>query len=136
MTGTMSRRDMLALLSAGLTLAVLSPARTLGALPRPLHGTSEEASLAQWVNEQLGDADVTALAAAWTRSHPAERSRAVVERMLLQSRNDGEALDVSLARRIADEHAAGRSERVDGWYLAPTEARLLVLLQSVRSGVR
>ena len=132
MSQTISRREMLALLG----VAVAG-----GALPSSLHALAtrhpvfaSEAELDAWVTDRLGDADVKAIATAWRASHSAESSAEVVTRAILSGRRRGEPLAEFLARAVATEHEQGRAEDVDGWHLAPTEARLATLLDLVRTG--
>ena len=132
MSQTVSRREMLALLG----VAVAG-----GVLPAPLHGLAtrpplfaSEAELEAWVNEHLGEADVKAIATAWKAKHPAESSSDEVTRAILSGRRRGEPLADFLPRVVTAEHRDGRAEVVDGWYLAPTEARLATLLDLVRAG--
>jgi hypothetical protein len=75
----------------------------------------------------LGQADLKAIGAAWIAAHPNESSADVLTRAITSGRRRGEALGPYLARVVAEEHGAGRAELVDGWFLAPTEARLAAL---------
>jgi hypothetical protein len=132
MSPTLSRREMLALLGA----AVAG-----GVLPMPLHGFTtrrplfaSEEDLEAWVNEHLAQADVKAIATAWKAKHPSESSAESVARAILSGRRRGEPLADFLPRVVTAEHRDGRAEVVDGWYFAPTEARLAMLLDLVRAG--
>ena len=134
MSHTVSRREMLALLVV---------AAAGGTLPTSLHGLAarrpifaSEPELEAWVTDRLGQADVKAMATAWRAKHPAESSAEVVTRAILSGRRRGEPLAEFLARAVATEHEQGRAEVVDGWYFAPTEARLATLLDLVRDGAR
>jgi hypothetical protein len=106
----MTRRELLLLLSA------LGCARGMPAM-------KDAGALDAWLDRELGDADLAAVAAAWRARHPGDVPRDA----LLGGRAPGESLPSSLARRIAAEHAAGQVEILDGWYLCPTEARLAAL---------
>ena len=129
-----TRREMLALLGAGLVTAAGGSVRELvAATPR---GAESDVELARWVVEQLAGIDVRTLAGAWRERHPAEATRMALAREILAGRRRGEALQRFLARKIAAEHRDGRAEVVDGWYLAPTEARLVALLQTVQEEAR
>jgi hypothetical protein len=115
---------MLHLLSAGAAL--------LGCgLPAATPTRDDEAELAAWLRAKLGDAEVTALAAAWRARHPDETEPQALARALLAGRARGEPLAAHLARTNAAEHAGERAELVDGWVLAPTEARLVTLLSAL-----
>ena len=134
MTRSVSRRDMLALLGAGLAVA------TAGALPSSVYGAARSvareasnAELEKWVSAQLGQSDVRSIASAWKATHPTDSTAQSLARSILAERRGGEALEAYLSRMVAREHAAGRAEPVDGWYLAPTEARLATLMDVVRS---
>ena len=132
MSETVSRREVLALFGAALIGGML-PA-PLGAYAPRGSGHQLEAELDAWLSTRLGDADVKAIAAAWRAAHPAEASAEGVARAILAKRRGGEPLARYLARTVASEHGEGRAERMDGWYLAPTEARLATLLDLVRGG--
>ena len=133
MTRTVSRRDMLALIGAGLAVA------TTGALPSSLYGAASSvareatnAELETWVSAQLGESDVRSIASAWKATHATDSTAQSLAQTILSERRRGEGLEAYLARMVAKEHAAGRAEPVDGWYLAPTEARLATLVDLVR----
>ena len=81
----------------------------------------------------LGDAEVTALAAAWRARHTDEVDADALARAILAGRRRGEPLAAHLARRNAADHAEERAELLDGWYLAPTEARLVTLVAILAS---
>lgn len=118
---SITRRRALAVLGA---LAVASVARPLTALAATQAADSE---LETWLVGALGGADLAAFAMAWRAKHPTESSRETLARAVLTGRRAGEPLAAYLARQVAAEHAAERSELLDGWYLTPTEARLVVL---------
>jgi hypothetical protein len=136
MKQTVSRREMLVALAAGVAVAT-------GAVPRRLDAFvgrgalfATEAELDAWVTARLGQADVTSIAKAWREAHPAESSAAAVTRAIVARRPGREPLGEYLARAVAEEHRDGRAEAVDGWYLTPTEARLATLLDFVREAGR
>ena len=134
MSRTVSRREMLALLGVALAGGVL-PASLHGLPTRPpLY--AKQAELDAWVTDHLGDANVRPIATAWRAKHAAESSAEAVTRAILSGRRRGEPLSDFLPRVVTAEHRDGRAEAVDGWYLAPTEARLATLLDLVRSGAR
>ena len=118
---SITRRRALAVLGA---LAAASVARPLGALAPT---DAAESELEAWLASALGGADLAAIAIAWHAQHPTDASREALARAVLTGRRAGEPLASHLARQVAAEHAAERAELLDGWYLAPTEARLVVL---------
>jgi hypothetical protein len=118
---------MLSIMVMGAAIVSATPRSAIAALSRQSEPV-DDLELRRWLTTQMGDADVSSLVTAWLRTHPEDRDRSAVERRIIAMRKKGEALDQSLARVIAFEHAAGKGEWVDGWMLAPTEARLLVLL--------
>jgi hypothetical protein len=122
--GTITRRELLALLAAGAALLAGVPAADAVALRAP---TAPD-ELTAWLDATLGGADLSAVAAAWRERHPAESTADALARYVLAGRRRGEPLASFLARAVASEHAAGRAELLDGWFLAPTEARLAALL--------
>ena len=132
----MSRREMVGLLCAGVAILTGVPVELPAATRHALAASSTDAELAEWVEERLGDTDLSAIAAAWTSRHPDEGPRPALERALLADRRRGTPLSAHLAHRVTTEHAAGRAEELDGWYLAPTEARLAALLQLIRVAPR
>jgi hypothetical protein len=139
MKQTVSRREMLAALmalTAGVTVATGGVPRRLDAFVGRGALFATEPELDAWVTAQLGQADVTSIATAWRQSHPAESSAAAVTRAIVARRRGREPLGEYLARAVAEEHRDGRAEAVDGWYLAPTEARLATLLDLVREAAR
>jgi hypothetical protein len=121
----MTRRRAAALLAASIALA-MSPG-ALAAATRDRTTRDDATELAAWIAGTLRDVDLATVAAAWRSAHPTVASRDAVVRAVLASRRAGESLASHLARRVAEEHAAGRAERLDGWYLVPTEARLALL---------
>jgi hypothetical protein len=105
----MTRRELLWLVSA----------TALGCAAR-VPAIKDDTTLDAWLDAELGDADLAAVAAAWRARHPGCAPRDA----LLAGRPPGESLSAHFARRVAAEHAAGQVEILDGWYLCPTEARL------------
>ena len=133
MTRSVSRRDMLALIGAGLAVAAT------GTLPSSVYGAtrsvareSSNAELETWVSAQLGQSDVRSIASAWKAKHATESTAQSLAQTILAERRRGEVLEAYLSRVVAKEHAAGRAEPLDGWYLAPTEARLGALVDLLR----
>lgn len=136
MSQAVSRREMVVLLAAGIAvIGGASPLR-LAALPLVPRQAQGDAELTAWIDAQLGRADVASLASAWRSSHPTETSVPALARAIVTGRKPGEPLTAFLVRRVEGEHRVGRAEPVDGWYLAPTEARLATLLDLVRTGTR
>ena len=133
MTRSLSRRDVLALLGAGLAVAAtgVTPL-SLYAAVRPVARPASSAELETWVSTQLGQSDVRSIASAWKAKHATDSTAQSLAQRILAERRRGEALEAYLARMVASEHAAGRAESVDGWYLAPTEARLATLADLLR----
>jgi len=137
MTRSVSRRDMLALLGAGLAITMTGALpSSLSAAARNVARVQGNAELDTWVTAQLGRADVRGIGSAWKARHPADSSPDALARAILSERRRGEPLPAYLSRVVVAEHAAGRAEPVDGWYLAPTEARLATLVDLVRAGTR
>ena len=108
----MTRRELLVLLSA-----------TAIGCAAGIPTVKDDAALDAWLDVELGDADLAAVAAAWRARHPGDAPRDA----LLAGRAPGESLSAHFARRVAAEHAAGQVEILDGWFLSPTEARLAAL---------
>ena len=111
----MTRRELLVLLSA----TAIGCAAGIPTIPVK----DDDAALDAWLDAELGDADLGAVAAAWRARHPGDAPRDA----LLAGRAPGESLSAHFARRVAAEHAAGQVEILDGWFLSPTEARLAAL---------
>ena len=123
MSATITRREALGLLAASFVTVVSSPAQAFGVRP----SSSLNAELDAWVAERLGQADMKGIAEAWKAAHPGESSSDVLTRAILTGRRRGERLDAYLSRVVAEEHRTGRAEVLDGWFLAPTEARIAAL---------
>ena len=136
MNQALSRREMLVLLAGGVAVASGAAPGRLADFARGPFSIQSDAELDAWVTSRLAEADVRTIAAAWTTRHPAESSAAVLTRAILAGRKGREPLSAYLARTVSAEHRDGRSEEVDGWFLAPTEARLATLLELVRKGAR
>jgi hypothetical protein len=128
-----SRREMLAALAGSLTAFTVSAPARMGAFARRGVEHARESELDAWLTSQLGGTDVRSTAGAWRALHPAESSRDVLTRAILAGRRNREPLEDYLARVVATEHRDGRAESVDGWMLAPTEARLATLLDLAKS---
>ena len=129
MNATITRRQALGLLAASIATATASPSRALGSWRR----RSGNAELDAWIAQRLGQADVNGVRSAWIAAHPTESPADVLTRAILSGRRSGEALGSYLARVVAEEHRAGRAEVLDGWYLAPTEARIAALAGALSS---
>ena len=123
MSATITRRQALGLLAASVAAVAASPVQALGV--RRKIGVNAE--LDAWVAERLGQADVKGVAAAWRAAHPSESSADVLTRAIMSGRRRGEGLGAYLSRVVADEYRADRAEVLDGWFLAPTEARIAAL---------
>ena len=128
MSGVLSRRRALGVLAASVAAAVVSPTRAFGVRPR----AESYAELEAWVKERLGQADVKGIADAWLTAHPVESSPEAITRLSSANRKPREPLGDYLSRVVIDEHRAGRAELVDGWFLAPTEARIAALVEMAR----
>jgi hypothetical protein len=116
------------MLAASVTAAVVSPTRAFGVWPR----AESNAELEAWVKERLGQADVKGIAEAWLTAHPVDSSPDAITRQISASRKPREPLGDYLSRVVVEEHRAGRAELVDGWFLAPTEARIATLVDMAR----
>ena len=119
----MTRRQALGLLVASVATAAVSPRRASGSRGRAARNTELDA----WIAERLGQADVNAIGSAWVAAHRNESSADALTRAIMSRRRRGEALGVYLSRVVTEEHRAGRAEVFDGWFLAPTEARIAAL---------
>ena len=120
---SITRRQALGLLATSLAITASSPSRALGSW----RGSGESAELDAWIAERLRQADVKGIGAAWVAAHPNESSADMLTRAIMSGRRRGEVLGAYLSRVVAEEHRAGRAEVVDGWFLAPTEARIAAL---------
>jgi hypothetical protein len=123
MNATVTRRRALGLLAASIATAAVSPSRALGSWRRPV-GNAE---LDAWIAARLGQADLDGIAKAWVAAHPNEASADALTRAIMSGRRSGQTLDAYLSGMVAEEHRAGRAEVLDGWFLAPTEARIAAL---------
>ena len=128
MSGVISRRQALGVLAATVATAVASPSRALGTW----HRVASAAELDAWINERLGSADVKGIADAWRTTHAAESSAESLTKLVMANRKSSESVGGYLSRVVVEEHRAGRAELVDGWFLAPTEARIAVLVDLAR----
>jgi hypothetical protein len=111
------------MLAATIAAAAASPSQALGSWQR----SGDSAELDAWIADHLNQADLAGISAAWVAAHPQESSADALSRAIMRGRRRGESLGVYLSRAVAAEHRAGRAEVVDGWYLAPTEARVAAL---------
>ena len=123
MNAVLSRRQALGWLATSVVAAAASPTRAFGGWQR----AELNAELDAWLAERLGQADVKGIAEAWRAAHSAELSAEVLTRLIVANRKRGEPLAEYLSRVVVEEHRAGRAELVDGWFLAPTEARIATL---------
>ena len=124
MNTMITRRQALRFLATSLVAGAASPSRALGSWRR----REELAELDEWIAERLAQADVKGIGAAWVAAHPGESSAGVLRQAIMSGRRRGESIGAHLTRVVAEEHRAGRAEVLDGWYLAPTEARIASLV--------
>ena len=123
MNASITRRQALGVLAASIATAAASPGQALGSWRR----AGEHTELDAWIADRLGQADVKSIGAAWIAGHPTESSADALTRAIVSGRRRGEAFGGYLARVVAEEHRAGKAEVLDGWFLAPTEARIAAL---------
>ena len=86
MNQTVSRREMLRALAAGVALATGVAPRSVHAFARSGAASVNESELDAWVSARLADADVKAIASAWRQTHPSESSAAALTRAIVAGR--------------------------------------------------
>lgn len=133
MSGIITRREMTTLLLTDLGVMSGGP-RMLLARGAPLASWASDEALVEFLNRSLGDADFGAIATEWRRLHPGESARDTLVTRLLANRSPREPIDALVARKVAAEHSGEKAVWLDGWFLAPTEARLVALVELVRAG--
>jgi len=119
---TLSRQEALGLLACGFG--------ALTGLQCPVsirHGNDRE--LEGWLRATIDRTALREPGAAYCREHPEEASWERLGTALLPGQPLEEPLDQWFQRQARADFEAGRVERLEGWYLSRTEARLLAATQ-------
>jgi hypothetical protein len=119
---TLSRQEVLGLLACG--FGALTGLRCPAATQR---GNDRE--LEAWLRAAIDRTALREPGAAYCREHPEEASWERLGTALLQGQPLEAPLDQWFQHQARADFEAGRVERLEGWYLSRTEARLLAAAQ-------